>query len=279
MIAIVTNASGIYAIKSKLDNRVYIGQSKTVRKRLLRHRNYLVKKCHVNNKLQGFCNKYGIENLDFIVIEYCSEFILNEREKYWVRCFDSFNKGFNKTNGGEDSPMSIEENRNKAFKTMVTNGRIKRIYAYSIKTGEMVYECDGSKEMEKLSGAPQTGVVGCVLGNLKTSKGFHFSYQLKTQEQVLSDIKYELYTEQYKEKASNRMKGKNNPMYGRLRLDVRKLKISKEEIVSLFLKQKPVKDIAKSAGCCTVYINGILRAAGIYQGSGAHLKRKTKNAA
>lgn len=44
--------------------------------------------------------KYGIENFDFSIIEECSPDFLDERERYWISYYDSYNNGYNRTPGG-----------------------------------------------------------------------------------------------------------------------------------------------------------------------------------
>ena len=47
-------------------------------------------------------HKYGKENFTIEVIEKCDQQLLNEREKYWINYYDSYEKGYNSTLGGQD---------------------------------------------------------------------------------------------------------------------------------------------------------------------------------
>jgi hypothetical protein len=49
--------------------------------------------------------KYGIDNFLFEVVEECSLEELNNREKYWIKYYDSHNplNGYNLTDGGNTS--------------------------------------------------------------------------------------------------------------------------------------------------------------------------------
>lgn len=60
---------GIYRIKSKIDQRYYIGSSIDIDRRFKQHQWDLNKKVHPNPLLQNFVNKYGIDNLLFELIE------------------------------------------------------------------------------------------------------------------------------------------------------------------------------------------------------------------
>lgn len=90
---------GIYKITNKLNNKCYIGQSIDIKKRWEEHKKYYTKNycplCDWHYDL--FHNP---QNYDFTVIEECSIEELNIKEKYWIKYYDSYNNGFNKTIGG-----------------------------------------------------------------------------------------------------------------------------------------------------------------------------------
>ena len=47
-------------------------------------------------------HKYGKENFIIEEIEKCNQDLLNEREKYWIQFYDSYENGYNSTLGGQD---------------------------------------------------------------------------------------------------------------------------------------------------------------------------------
>ena len=89
------NKAGIYAIKSKRCERIYIGSTKRFRKRYLEHLQSLRRNKHSSSKLQRFYSKYGESELSFEVIEICDVSMLSQREQYWLDSLDSYEKGFN----------------------------------------------------------------------------------------------------------------------------------------------------------------------------------------
>lgn len=97
--------SGIYAIINTINNKIYIGQSKNIKTRINRHKSELKHKKHRNIYLQREVNKYGFENFEFKVIEYCEIEYLNEKEKQYILDYNStdYNSGFNLTDGGENT--------------------------------------------------------------------------------------------------------------------------------------------------------------------------------
>ena len=57
-------------IKNKINNKIYVGGSTDVQRRL---------KTHIND-----LNKYGKNNFEFSVLEECDNSLLAEREEYWI---------------------------------------------------------------------------------------------------------------------------------------------------------------------------------------------------
>lgn len=95
------NKIGIYAICSKLNNRIYVG--KTAHKkgffgRWSDHRETLRKNNHYNPHLQNSYNKYGESNFCIQILEECSDSAnLSERENFWINSKKAmfFDNGFN----------------------------------------------------------------------------------------------------------------------------------------------------------------------------------------
>ena len=53
--------SGIYAILNKLNNKIYVGSSKSIGSRLNEHKYNLIKNIHDNVRLQRAFSKYGFD--------------------------------------------------------------------------------------------------------------------------------------------------------------------------------------------------------------------------
>lgn len=86
---------GIYKITNKLNGMCYVGQSIDICGRW---------KAHISNKtsLVGISiQTEGVDNFIFEVLEECDKDILNEREIYWIACFNCIHPlGYNKSLGG-----------------------------------------------------------------------------------------------------------------------------------------------------------------------------------
>lgn len=91
---------GIYKITNLINNKIYIGLSTDIRRRWEQHRN---RSRDLKYQTHLYCaiRKYGLQNFKFEVIEECDKDCLQEREKYWIAYYDSYNNGYNETLGGE----------------------------------------------------------------------------------------------------------------------------------------------------------------------------------
>lgn len=93
---------GIYGIKNKVNNNIYIGKTgMNFGDRWDSHRSLLRGNKHFNQYLQRAWNKYGEENFEFIVIEDCSVDELNDKERYYIQLYREQNLSYNLADGGE----------------------------------------------------------------------------------------------------------------------------------------------------------------------------------
>lgn len=94
--------SGIYIIKNNIDNKIYIGQSMNVQRRLYDHKRCLTKGIHYNKFLQRAFDKYGKDAFEFRLLCECPKAELDEKEKYFIEKYDSMNPrlGYNLESGG-----------------------------------------------------------------------------------------------------------------------------------------------------------------------------------
>ena len=92
----VKKVRGIYKVTNKINGKVYIGQSVDIGRKWRTHMN-AKDDIYFHKAIQ----KYGVENFEWEVIEQCKKKDLDEREIYWIEYYDSFNKGYNCTKGGD----------------------------------------------------------------------------------------------------------------------------------------------------------------------------------
>lgn len=102
--------TGIYGLRNKINGKWYVGQSLNVKKRWRKYRRY---DCKSQRKLLGAMKKYGIDSFDMVLLEECDgvSWILDYREMYWIRHYDSIENGYNIREGGSHGKMSLESRK------------------------------------------------------------------------------------------------------------------------------------------------------------------------
>lgn len=116
--------SGIYKITNKINGNVYIGQAVDIYNRYHLHHKYDYKnEKYRNYKIYQAFKKYGIENFKVEVVELCSPKLLDEREIFWIKYYNSFKDGYNGTAGGQywSPKIHSEETEEKRRETREKN--------------------------------------------------------------------------------------------------------------------------------------------------------------
>lgn len=94
----------IYLITNDINSKVYVGQTiQSLTKRFNGHCCYSKTDRSVNMYIKRAIHKYGRNKFHISLLEECPIKLLNVREKYWIGFYDSYNKGYNLTLGGQDS--------------------------------------------------------------------------------------------------------------------------------------------------------------------------------
>lgn len=111
---------GIYKITNKINQKCYIGKSKNITERWNYHKTRYNDEREYDKPLYRAFRKYGIENFTFDILEELQEYDKesNEREKYWIKFYNSYEKGYNGTKGG-DGGTTVESPR-KAYGKITT---------------------------------------------------------------------------------------------------------------------------------------------------------------
>lgn len=89
----------IYLIQNDINDHVYVGQTRhSIDNRWKQH-------CYASKRsdtiLYRAMRKYGIEHFSITEIEQCDNSLLDERERYWIKHYNSYGNGYNMTLGGE----------------------------------------------------------------------------------------------------------------------------------------------------------------------------------
>lgn len=130
--------TGIYKYTNLLNGKIYIGQAENIEKRQISHlydsKNLEFRK---GTGVDYAIAKYGIENFSFEIIEECPVEQLDSREAYWIKYYNSYLEGYNRTEGGK---ALRGEQHPRAILTEVDVWDIREEYAKKILRRYEVFE-------------------------------------------------------------------------------------------------------------------------------------------
>ena len=93
----------IYKITNTINGKSYIGQTiQNVKERFYQHCATKCSKAVSNMAIHRAIKKYGKSNFTVEVIEEIDSTNLNDRERYWIKYYNSYNNEYNSTKGGQD---------------------------------------------------------------------------------------------------------------------------------------------------------------------------------
>ena len=93
----------IYKITNTINGKSYIGQTiQNVKERFYQHCATKCSKAVSNMAIHRAIKKYGKSNFTVEVIEEIDSANLNDRERYWIKYYNSYNNGYNSTKGDQD---------------------------------------------------------------------------------------------------------------------------------------------------------------------------------
>ena len=112
------NKEGIYAIRNKINNKIYIGQSNNIYNRWSQHKSQLNRNVHGNRHLQNAWNKYGEENFDFLILELCNSDRIDDLERFYIKKYNSIDdkNGYNHEFGGNSNKKASDKTKSKISK-------------------------------------------------------------------------------------------------------------------------------------------------------------------
>lgn len=102
---------GIYKITNEVNNKIYIGQSINIEKRVKEHfwKSECSKDRSYNSALHSAIRKYGKQNFSWEIIEECTIDNIDDREKYYIKYYNSLTpNGYNILSGGQKNRRVIK---------------------------------------------------------------------------------------------------------------------------------------------------------------------------
>lgn len=103
---------GIYKITNLINNKIYVGQSISIKDRWAQHKckAFNEKEKGYNSAIHAAFRKYGFENFVFEIIEECPKELLDEREIFWIGKLNSLApNGYNILSGGQGEKRACKK--------------------------------------------------------------------------------------------------------------------------------------------------------------------------
>lgn len=177
--------NGIYYIKNKINNKVYVGSAagkNGIKERFYRHRTELKRNIHSNKYLQTEYNKYGLENFEFIEAEQCLPEKCLEREQFHMDNLQSWDrsKGYNlckiagNTLGRKHSKESrLKISTNRTYGPPVNKGKKHKLSSLKKMSLSQKNSPKTQAHIKKINTAKRKPVYGI---NVKTNERIDLSY-------------------------------------------------------------------------------------------------------
>ena len=121
---------GIYAIVNKINNKMYIGKSINIHKRIISHISLLNKKSKDENRyLINSWFKYGRSNFELKVLEFLEldENLLFERELYWIKYYNTTHSNFGYNLRMDSSTKMIVHDKTKLLMSKTHKERFSKL--------------------------------------------------------------------------------------------------------------------------------------------------------
>lgn len=154
--------SCIYLIRSKIDNKKYIGLTNNFHYRHLSHKRKLENNIHENNYIQRYYNKYTTGKFEsvfeiFPIEEITGKKNLINRERYYIKLLETYNrnKGFNLTLGGEYGSVSNDR------KKLIQRKKAKNVFVYNL-DGEFIGEFQSVPDVAEILNLNKNSVMNAL---------------------------------------------------------------------------------------------------------------------
>lgn len=90
----------IYSITHKRNGQMYIGRSVNHPNKRWSQHIHMSRKNKPPTDISYYMKEQGIDSFAFDIIEECDRDEVGERERYWIRYYNTYNNGFNSNPGG-----------------------------------------------------------------------------------------------------------------------------------------------------------------------------------
>ena len=158
---------GIYKIVNNINGKVYIGQSVNIKSRWSEHKSHAFspERHSYNYPIYRAIRKYGLKNFSFEIIELCDKTILNEREQFWIKYYNSIDRNYG---------------YNLILSNQTANHSNIKVKQYDLQ-GNFIKEYNSIREAERETGIDSTLIGRCCNPNFKNLRAGEFQWCYSTE--------------------------------------------------------------------------------------------------
>lgn len=171
--------SGIYCIQNIDNGKMYVGSSKNIYQRLLKHQAYLRRNIHDNKKLQNSWNKHGEGSFFYSILEICNIGELTAKEQFYI---DALKPWYNimikveRIEVSDESKKKMSETRKRLFKEgKLIPYQMVPVHQYDL-NGNYIASFKSIVEASKVTKHPQSAIYRFLKGQYKKGGNSLWSY-------------------------------------------------------------------------------------------------------
>lgn len=163
---------GIYKVTNLKTKEAYIGQSIDIYQRWIDYRSSTVKTDGGQHEITKDIMSIGLDYFKFEIIEKCEKEKLDEREKYWIEYYDTYNNGYNRNSGGYYN------------KSEVVSDQCVEVFSYNL-DGEFVEKFNSISQAKRALGLISGGDISrCIAYNDSNHKSGNRMWRTKFYEKI-----------------------------------------------------------------------------------------------
>lgn len=178
----LAGVSGVYCIKNKINNMMYIGSTRDAQRRVLKHFSLLRNNKHPNLLLQGDYNKYGYNEFEIQMLEECDDILDKEVEHQLKYSLEMLYNQEITGNYHSDRQRKAWTNNNrsvhktKEYREKMSKLKQNKIGQFTKDGSKLIAIYNNSDEVCEKFKMAKSSLLGCCNGSKKSIFGYKWHY-------------------------------------------------------------------------------------------------------
>lgn len=175
--------AGIYWIKNKITNLIYIGSTRNIAHRISKHFSQLRIGNHPNHLLLADFNKYGQDSFDWGVFEETNDDLFNKERDYQrkYKLEELYNLQIKETHRSDAQRLAVKQiykstHKTKEYREKMKTIKSNRIGRFEESTGKLLETFENSDEVCSKYNIAKSTLLGCCNGSKKRALGYMWRY-------------------------------------------------------------------------------------------------------